>query len=202
MLAACRALGGLTPKYGVYFSYGNHDKGYNNSRGYTPQELEAALTASGVHVLEDEVELVADTFYVIGRMDRSDSSRRRNGAGNSGDNSANNGDNNGTGGRRSIADLTKELDRSRYMIDINHQPNDYEAEAAAGVDLVLSGHTHGGQLIPLGPIGRLMGANDRTYGLETRGETTFIVTSGISDWEIHYKTGTKSEYVIIEIRQK
>ena len=49
------------------------------------------------------------------------------------------------------------------------------------------------------PIGRLLGANDRTYGIETRGDTTFIVTSGISDWAIDFKTGTKSEYVIIEV---
>ena len=189
MIAACRVLGTITPKYGVYFAYGNHDKGYYNSRGYTAQEFAAELAANGVRVLEDEAVLVADTFYVIGRMDKSDSSRSQ-------------AQNAGGGGRKSIAELTAGLEQSRFMIDVNHQPNDYAAEAAAGVDLVLSGHTHGGQLIPLGPIGRLMGANDRTYGIETRGETTFIVTSGISDWEIHYKTGTKSEYVIVDIRQK
>ena len=47
-----------------------------------------------------------------------------------------------------------------------------------------------------------MGANDAIYGQEVRGGTTFIVTSGISDWAIDYKTGTKSEYVVIDITGK
>ena len=45
-----------------------------------------------------------------------------------------------------------------------------------------------------------MGANDNTYGYERRGSTDFIVTSGISDWAVIFKSGTKSEYVIIDIK--
>lgn len=45
----------------------------------------------------------------------------------------------------------------------------------------------------------LMGANDRTYGTEKRESTDFIVTSGIADWAIKFKTGTKSEYCIVNI---
>jgi predicted MPP superfamily phosphohydrolase len=44
-----------------------------------------------------------------------------------------------------------------------------------------------------------MGFNDRVYGKEVRGDTTFIVTSGISGWAIPFKTGCISEYVIIDI---
>ena len=69
------------------------------------------------------------------------------------------------------------------------------------MDLVLSGHTHGGQMIPVNPVGVWMGANDKTYGLEQRGNTNFIVTSGISCWEVKFKTGCKSEYVVIDIRE-
>ena len=177
MLAACRAFAEVKLRYGIWFCYGNHDKGYYNHRGYTWEELEAALEANGVTVLEDEAALLADSFYIIGRRDRNDAGH----------------------GRLTAEELTGALDKGRYMIMLDHQPNDYAAESDAGVDLVLSGHTHGGQLIPLGPIGRLLGANDRTYGTETRGNTTFIVTSGISDWEIRFKTGAKSEYVVIDI---
>ena len=70
------------------------------------------------------------------------------------------------------------------------------------MDLVLSGHTHGGQLIPINRVGELLGANDRTYGRETREGTEFIVTSGISDWALGFKTGTKSEIVMISITGK
>ena len=41
--------------------------------------------------------------------------------------------------------------------------------------------------------------NALVYGYEKRKNTNFIVTSGISDWEIKMKTGCKSEYVIINV---
>ena len=37
---------------------------------------------------------------------------------------------------------------------------------------------------------------------EKRENTNFVVTSGISDWAIKFKTGCKSEYVIINIQGK
>ena len=98
-----------------------------------------------------------------------------------------------------MEELTAELDDSRYQIVLDHQPNDQQAQQLCGVDLVLSGHTHGGQMIPIGWIGEAMGANDQTYGLERRGNTCFIVNSGLSDWAIPCKTGTMSEFGVIDI---
>ena len=65
---------------------------------------------------------------------------------------------------------------------------------------MVSGHTHGGQFFPVTYVGEWIGANDRTYGHEKRNGTDFIVTSGISCWELPFKTGTKSEYVIIDVK--
>ena len=102
-----------------------------------------------------------------------------------------------------MSELVNKLDKDKYKIVIDHEPNDYDNEEKAGVDLVLSGHTHGGQLFPISEVGGLFfKANDKTYGYERRGSTDFIVTSGISDWELDFKTGTKSEYVIIDVKQK
>ena len=107
------------------------------------------------------------------------------------------------GSRASISDLTKNLDKDKYTIVLDHQPSDYDAEAAASVDLVLSGHTHGGQMIPMVQLMRWFHiGEDNVYGLERRGNTDFIVTSGISDWAMKFKTGTRSEYVIIDIQGK
>ena len=39
MKEAARALGRLKTKYGVYFSYGNHDRGYYNTRDFKDKEL-------------------------------------------------------------------------------------------------------------------------------------------------------------------
>ena len=96
--------------------------------------------------------------------------------------------------------MTGELDPSRYAIVLDHQPNDYAAEAASGADLVLSGHTHGGHIFPAGQLGLLFGANDSIYGMQQRGDTTFIVTSGVSGWAIPIKTGCFSEFVVIDVR--
>ena len=96
--------------------------------------------------------------------------------------------------------LTQNIDKNKYIIMLDHQPNDYDNEEKTGADLVLSGHTHGGQLFPLGLFGVLFGSNDKVYGLEIRDKTTFIVNSGIADWEIKFKTATKSEYGVIDIK--
>lgn len=70
------------------------------------------------------------------------------------------------------------------------------------MDLVLSGHTHGGQLFPLMTVEKLTGMtpDNRIYGYEKRDSTNFIVTSGIADWAIKFKTGCKSEYLMINIQ--
>jgi len=181
MLDGCKALGELvaTTPYGVYYVFGNHDKGYFSSRGYNGQDIIEAMKNNGIQVLEDEAVLIDDRFYLIGRQDLSENQTGRE--------------------RMSIGALVSELDQEKYSIVLNHQPNDYEAEAAAGVDLVLSGHTHGGQFIPFIHAGEWIKANDATYGLSKRKSTSFIVTSGISDWELLFKTGCRSEYVIIDI---
>ena len=101
-----------------------------------------------------------------------------------------------------IDELVKDLDKSKYMIVLDHQPTEFNKQAASGVDLVLCGHTHGGQLFPFNKVGKWIGANDLVYGHEKRQNTDFIVTSGISDWAIKFKTGTKSEFVIININKK
>lgn len=184
MVAACAALGRLQTTYGVYFSFGNHDKGYfdNARRGYDGDDLIAELNKNGVTVLQDESVLLDDRFYIVGRQDASEESRGM--------------------PRAPIGELVRGLDCDKYIIVMDHQPGDYENEAAAGVDLVLSGHTHGGQLIPITYVGEWIGENDRTYGMEERGSTRFIVTSGISDWALWFKTGCKSEYVVIDVKGK
>lgn len=183
MIAACEALGTLKTTYGVYYVFGNHDRGYYGPeyRGYSGEDLVAELEKNNVTVLEDEVVVLDSRFYLIGRQDRS-------------------GDGQG-GGRASMEELTEGLDSEKYSIVLDHQPHDYENQAAAGVDLVLSGHTHGGQLFPFNHMGEWTGIDDKTYGLERRKQTDFIVTSGISDWAVKFRTGCRAEYVVIDIQE-
>ena len=175
MERACRALGELETTYGVYYVYGNHDEGYYRYREFSAEDLRRNLRENGVTILADESVPIGESFTLLGRRDRS------------------------MRGRADMAALTAELDPSRYSIVLDHQPNDYAAQAASGVDLVLSGHTHGGHIIPSNLVDRLFHFNDRRYGTELRGSTRFLVTSGISGWAIPFKTGCFSEYAVVDI---
>lgn len=175
MLVACEALGSVKTTYGIYFVFGNHDKSYYQYRDFSSQELQDALAENHVTILEDQSVSLENGLTVIGRQDRTAS------------------------GRLPAPSLTADLDPTSFQLMLDHQPNDYQQEAASGADLVLSGHTHGGHIFPAGQIGLLTGANERTYGFEERGQTRFIVTSGISGWAIPFKTGCFSEYVVIDL---
>ena len=180
MIAACRALGELETRYGVYYVYGNHDRGYYSAeaRGYSESDMISELVRNHVTILRDETRLIDGRFYLIGREDAS----RRN--------------------RRSMEDLLRGADTGKYMIVLDHQPHDYASQEKSGVDLVLSGHTHGGWLFPFNRLGEINGTDDKTYGREKRSNTEFIVTSGISDWALGFKTGTIAEYVVVDISGK
>ncbi|MBO4394856.1 MAG: metallophosphoesterase [Eubacterium sp.] len=175
MIRASAALGTIDAKYGVWFSFGNHDKGvYGRGRDFSAADLRAELEKNNVHVLEDEISYVGD-LCIVGRADAL------------------------INDRMDISELLRGVDESKYIIVLDHEPMDYEKESQTSADLVLSGHTHGGQLFPVNYVGEWLGINDGTYGYERRNDTDFIVTSGIADWAMKFKTGTKSEYVIIDV---
>ncbi len=178
MIAACAALGKWKTPYGIYFVFGNHDKGYYTYRDFKTADLVKELQKNNVTVLEDRGVFLTDNIYLVGRQDKTE--RRRVPA----------------------QQLTAKVPKDKYIIMLDHQPNDYQNEAASGADLVLSGHTHGGQMIPMGKIFLMLKLNDSIYGLQRRGQTDFIITSGMSDWAIQFKTGTKSEYNVIDIKGK
>ena len=172
MIDACSGFSLLNPKYGIYFVNGNHDRSYYSNK-YSYEEFRSELLKNNVTVLEDDIVDITDNIVLIGRKDRRFA-------------------------RKSIDELVKDIDSSKYIIDLNHQPNDYDNEEGK-VDLVLSGHTHGGQLFPVTYFGDKITGDDLFYGLATRKNTNFIVTSGMSSWAIDFKTGTHSEYVVIDI---
>lgn len=179
MVKSCEALGTVKSTYGVCYVNGNHDKSYHGnglSRGEGYEKMLGCLRENGVRILVDEEYPLSNSgVTVIGREDKSAGS-----------------------GRLQMTDF-EPLDPERFYVVLDHQPGDYEAEARSGVDLVISGHTHGGQFIPTTYVGEWFGINDATYGLSRIGNTDFIVSSGISDWQMRFKTGCRSEIVLIDI---
>ncbi len=175
-VACIERLSKFKTKYGVFFVMGNHDKGYYSShiRGYSETDLIGWLEKKFVTVLKDEVKLIDNRIYIIGRIDYSSN-------------------------RKKVDELTGGVDHSKFLLLMDHQPVEFEQDVSSKIDLVVSGHTHGGQLFPFNQAVKWIGRNQMVYGMEKRKDTTFIVSSGISDWALKFKTGTKSEFVIINI---
>lgn len=163
----------LDPRIGAYAVLGNHD--YYSGM---VDELVSDLEEGGVKVLRDESNLVAGKFYLVGRDDLQSG-------------------HNPSAGRRSLAELMQPVDRSLPVILLDHQPvNPGEAESL-GVDLMLSGHTHRGQLVPFNLITRSLFEND--WGYLKKGNLNIIVSCGFGTWGPPVRLGNKPEVVDIRV---
>ena len=84
------------------------------------------------------------------------------------------------------------------VVLLAHQPVLVEQAAAAGVDLQLSGHTHGGQLWPFDYVIRL--DQPSVEGLSRHGDTQLYVTSGAGYWGPPMRVGARPEVTVVELR--
>ena len=96
---------------------------------------------------------------------------------------------------RELSKMT--VDARRYTILLYHRPRGLEAAAAAGVDLMLSGHTHGGQIIPFNlVVNRVF---ERSKGLYRFGNALLYVSTGTGTWGPVMRLGTRSEITLFEV---
>lgn len=90
-----------------------------------------------------------------------------------------------------------------YCILLAHRPEDFKTYADLGIDLVLSGHTHGGQFrIPL--IGGIVAPNQGLFpkydaGLYTENNTTMIISRGIGNSVVPIRFNNRPELVSVEL---
>jgi predicted MPP superfamily phosphohydrolase len=89
-------------------------------------------------------------------------------------------------------------DPSRPVVLLAHQPVQVHQAAAYGVDLQLSGHTHGGQLVPFNVMVRL--DQPVVSGLATVDGTQLYVTNGAGFWGPPMRVGAPPEVTLIELR--
>ncbi|WP_330288251.1 metallophosphoesterase [Streptomyces sp. NBC_00576] len=97
-------------------------------------------------------------------------------------------------------DFTKALgdrDTSRASVLLAHQPVQIHDAVEHGVDLQLSGHTHGGQLWPGNIIADL--ANPTLAGLEQYGDTQLYVSRGAGAWGPPTRVGAPSDITVVEL---
>ncbi|WP_282695850.1 metallophosphoesterase [Streptomyces sp. CC208A] len=91
-------------------------------------------------------------------------------------------------------------DRSRTAVLLAHQPVVIEDAVAHGVDLQLSGHTHGGQLWPGNFLADL--ANPTVAGLERYGDTQLYVSRGAGAWGPPVRVGAPSDITVVQLASK
>lgn len=179
MQEACALLGSIRSRYGIYYVYGNHDQNhYSSDPAYTARELHDTLTANGITVLSDAAVTVNGDITLIGRADPGFSSQY---------------------GRAELRTLLDGADPDTFWLVEDHQPLELAKNAAAGVDLTVSGHTHAGQIFPVGLFDRLVRFNEMNYGCEERSGMYAVVTSGICGWGYPIRTEAHSEIVWLEI---
>ncbi|MEU9038621.1 metallophosphoesterase [Streptomyces sp. NPDC048352] len=88
-------------------------------------------------------------------------------------------------------------DRSRTSVLLAHQPIVIDEAVRHGVDLQLSGHTHGGQLWPGKYLAEL--ANPTVAGLERYGDTQLYVSRGAGAWGPPVRVGAPSDITVVEL---
>lgn len=90
-------------------------------------------------------------------------------------------------------------DPAAFTLLLSHRPSVLPHAAAAGVDVVLAGHTHGGQLAIAGTsILELNGATRWAWGIYQEAEATMHVTAGMGQW-FPFRLGCPPEMVLLEL---
>jgi len=154
---------------GVYAINGNHEH-YAETIGATEDYLKKA----GIIFLRDSACLVDNSFYVVGRDDRSNQRRKP------------------------LNEIVKGLNPNYPRILMDHQPFQLEEAERNNIDLQISGHTHNGQFFPGNLIVKKM--YELGYGYLKKGKTNYYVSSGLGIWGPQYRIGSQSELVVIHLK--
>ena len=91
-----------------------------------------------------------------------------------------------------------------FTVLLSHRPEYFEQYAEADVDLVLSGHAHGGQFrLPF--VGGLVAPNQGLFpkydaGLYTEENTNMIVSRGIGNSILPFRFNNRPEVILIELK--
>ena len=178
--AFCSLFGEIDAPLGKYYVLGNHDLFHHwREPSFGRADLEQSLAKAGVRLLEDTGVMLPCGVRIVGRKDYLYTN----------------------GQRFTAAQLIPGGPDDRYTVWLDHEPRDFKNAAAAGADLILSGHTHGGQVWPAGAVG-MVAKNERNYGQKKITDTcTAIVSGGTGTWGYKFRTQGRTEIVCVEIKQ-
>lgn len=162
-------LGELQAPLGVFGVLGNHE--YYG--GQIPEFIEQ-MKKINISILMDELLTIDGSFQLLGRKDKTD--RRR----------------------KTFKELILDTDRSYPIIAMDHQPFELKQAQENGVDILLSGHTHRGQMAPNHFITKKMYELD--WGYLKKEQLHAFVSSGYGFWGPPFRIGSRSEVMQIDIK--
>lgn len=180
----------IKSKYGMYAVLGNHDVEEPILCGFTfnDETLENKLASkemldfirkSGMVLLYDENVIINDSVNLYGRADQERP-------------------NLGNITRKESGELFKEVDVSKPIMVLDHEPREYDELEKVGVDLMMAGHTHDGQLWPTKIATDIIWENP--YGLWVKNAFHAITTSGLGLFGPNMRVGTIAEVCIIHVK--
>jgi uncharacterized protein len=172
--AAAEPLRDLASPEGTYFVTGNHEYFVEDTSSWL-----AELERLGVQPLRNENTTIrrgGGAFDLVGVNDMAGEER---------------------GDPPDFGRAMTGVDASRPTILLAHQPVQVSEAAARGVDLQLSGHTHGGQVWPFHYIVRL--AQPSLAGLSTVNDTQLYVTRGAGFWGPPVRIGAPPDVTVLSL---
>lgn len=180
----------IRSKYGMYAVLGNHDVEEPILCGFTfndddienklaSKEMLDFIRKSGMVLLYDENVIINDSVNLYGRADQERP-------------------NLGNITRKESGELFKEVDVSKPIMVLDHEPREYDELEKAGVDLMMAGHTHDGQLWPTKIATDIIWEN--SYGLWVKNAFHAITTSGLGLFGPNMRVGTIAEVCIIHVK--
>jgi hypothetical protein len=183
---AAEAVGRLRAPHGVYAVLGNHDFAVRNSLGYRRYPnlhaaIVGALAANGVKVLRNEGVHLSRGHERLCLAGVDDLWSR-------------------------ACDLASALDHlpaDRPRVLLAHNPRTVEHLGSRRCDLVLSGHTHGGQINWPG-VGRIgLGPKARRFasGMYRHRDTHVYVNNGVGFGSVRFRFGVRPEVAVLTLRR-
>jgi len=160
----------------TYFVIGNHEfyHGYNDAKDY--------MAELGYKVLDNKVVTDKKNGLVIAGVDDPGAFE------------------NFDAYRAKIDELVEEAPSGKPLVFINHQPIHFNKAAENGVGLMLSGHTHSGQMFPSGLFTKMI-FKDGYKGLNRYRDSFLYVCIGSGTWGPPLRIGAPSEIIILDIKE-
>ena len=158
----------LCAPFGVFFTTGNHEE-FGSAAHYSD-----ALTRTGFRVLANE-KVIVDGLHILGVPYHDSTFPIR---------------------LRATLEQLRPANGEASIL-LNHMPSRLPIVEQAGVSLQVSGHTHGGQLIPFNWFTRRV-FGKFTYGLQRFGALQVYTSSGAGTWGPPMRVGTHPEMVLLQ----